>query len=112
MQSRRNTETLITISIWNKEDVAENMEIDFLFRPSFKVQPMKGYSIAKQSNESDYPEYISALFRTNLIHVDVILEYRIRIKTPDETKLYDTPVYIFERKTGITKCKLAIETTD
>ncbi len=113
---KRNKRTALALCLRNKgEDVAEDMEIFHHFPPVFKVEEFEPYyKVIKQLDikEIDFPNYVSAKVHDNLLHVDVTDVYEIMIVTPDEAKTYEIPVYIYERKIGLIKDKLIIQTTD
>lgn len=102
----------ITICVRNKgEDVAEDVEIFTCFPPSFVVHE-NSYTVFKQGIETDYPDFTAAIHRTDMIHIDITIYYRIKLTMPEKGDVYEIPVDIHERKIGAYKDKLSIEIVD
>jgi len=100
----------ISPRIANKgEDVAEQMHIFFCFPPSFEIDEKIGYSVFKQTEETDTPDHIAAIAHTDLLHIDTTNYYPISVTVPEEKDSYLIPVRIYERKTGKHKDELKIE---
>ena len=97
----------------NGEDVAEMVDIFIHFSPDFSPQKSNYYYITKQSNMGeDFPNYNSVKLHENLMHLDIFYTSFIVIETPNKKKNYEIPIYIHERKTGLTKHKLTIKIDD
>jgi hypothetical protein len=112
LKMKRKERRLIEFSVCNKgEDIAQNLQIFVNFPPVFKLYP-DSYIIAKQTTETSYPNYNAAIFKIRMIHVDTISQLYLDLEAPDEITSYDIPLHIYERKTGLTKYKLVIQTTD
>jgi hypothetical protein len=110
---KRNERINITLCITNKgEDIAENLQIFVMFPPAFKVHGTGEYTIFKQDSESDCPDYNAAIFQEDLIHIDTTLKMVINLTPPDEKKVYDIPISIYEIKMGVSDHKLSIEVVD
>ena len=114
IKCKRNTKTFILICITNKgEDVAEEVDVYLHFPPDFGVHTQPYYSVCKQLNVGvDFPDYNAVKFHDSVIHVELFTGGDIQITTPDEKQIYEIPVHVYERKTGLTRTKLTIEVTD
>jgi hypothetical protein len=112
LKMKRKERRSIEFSVHNRgEDIAQNLQIFVNFPPVFKLY-LGSYDIVKQTTETDFPNYNAAVFKTRMIHVDTITLYYLDLEAPDEIESYDIPVYIYERKTGLTKYKIAIQVID
>jgi hypothetical protein len=115
IQIKRKQRTQLIICLRNKgEDMAEDITMFCHFPPQFNVLEGKYYWIEKQMNVkgTDFPDYVSATFDEDLIHVETVAIHNIAIVAPDEQKTYEIPLYIYERKIGLTKDKLTIQVID
>jgi len=112
LKLKRKETATVTVCIRNKgEDIAEDVLAMIHFPPAFKVYG-GDYATCKQGPDTDYPDYDSAIFNLQWIHIDTILNKDVTITTPDETKFHEIYVSIYERKTGTSKHKLTIEVVD
>jgi hypothetical protein len=111
---QRNVETQLLVCVKNiGEDVAKDVNIYLHFPPAFIPKEDIYYSLVKQADiGTDYPNHNSVILAREVWHMETVLSYTIPIKTPEEKKTYEIPVYIYESKTGLTKDKLTIEVTD
>jgi hypothetical protein len=113
LELKRNERRIVEVSVVNKgEDIGENMDVFINFPPVFSIYPTIYYIVAKQTFETEYPDYIAAIFKLELMHINTISLLRIDLLPPDEKKTYEIPIGIYERKTGLTKYKLTIQVTD
>jgi hypothetical protein len=116
IECKRNTKISFRIWIRNKgEDAADDVDIYLNFPPSFKPEASPiDYTLKKQSRVKgiDFPDYTAVFLRFDTIHIETLVTSTIHLVTPDEPKTYEIPVYIYERKTGLTKDKLTIKVTD
>ena len=78
------------------------------FPPSFQVLAAKTF---EQGPETETPNYIAAIFRTELIHVGTTLYHPVTLIVPEEEGEYTIPIFAYERKTEVHKDKLVIEVT-
>lgn len=102
----------ITIKVGNKgEDVAEDVMILIHFPPVFQVIGM-GYAVTKQEPETDHPNFNTAVINAERIYPDTVLGNLVRIVSPDDTQTHEIFIVIYEAKSGHTKYKLTIQTTD
>jgi len=92
------------------EDIAEGVLLFVHFPPEFTVHPIAGrYVVYKQRAKSEFPDYNSAIFREQLIHVGTTLHARIVLTMPEKEDSYDIPIHLYERKTGCKTDTLVIE---
>jgi hypothetical protein len=112
LKLKRKETAIVSVCIRNKgEDIAEDVLTMTHFPPAFKVH-LGDYTTCKQGPEADHPDYDSAIFNLQWIHIDTIVNEDATITTPDETKSYEIYVDIYERKTGTSKHKLTIQVVD
>ena len=117
IESKRSTEVSFNICVRNKgENTAIDLDVLVLFPPTFKPQPSEygKYELVKQARVKgiDFPDYTSAIIHRHSLHVETVMTEAVKSITPDEPKIYEIPVYIYERKTGLTKDKLTIQVTN
>lgn len=112
LKLKRNERRTIELSVHNKgEDVGENLHIFVNFPPAFNVN--EGYYIvAKQTFETEYPDYNAVIFKVELTHIDTTTLLYIDLTPPDEKRTYEIPIHIYERKMGLSKHQLSIEVVD
>jgi hypothetical protein len=111
---KRNEKTTMALSVRNRgEDIAEDVMILVHFPPTFGFHKVSGYFTCKQGPETENPDFNTAIFTIEKpFYIDTILNNTIYVTTPDEKKTYEIYVSVYERKTGISKYKLAIEVVD
>lgn len=113
LKLQKNKEAEICLWIKNDgEDIAETMEVFILFPPEFKIPQQRDYTVGLQPPESSCPNYTAIVLHFESMHIDTITQTDISIVTPSDKKTYEIPINIHERKTGLTKDKLTIETVD
>ena len=113
LKLKRNERKTIELGVTNKgEDIAENLQIFVMFHPNFEVHSTVFYTVAKQIAVTDYPEYNAAIFSQEIMHIDTTLQLYVDLTPPDVKETYEIPIEIYERKTGKSMYKLAIEVVD
>jgi len=104
-------QTVVTCCVKNKgEDVAENLSVFVCFPPEFvvKTNPLESYIVYKQSPMTTTPNYNAAITKTQILHIDNILEMNIPLIMPEKQGTYEIPVNVYERKIGLTKYRIFI----
>jgi hypothetical protein len=105
----------VTFCITNKgEAIAENLLIIINFPNVFRIQPYPPqYEVMRQGIESDYPDYIGVIIRSESQHIDTSGYTQVIITTsPEKKETYEIPIVVYEEKTGKTKYSLNIEIVD
>jgi hypothetical protein len=104
----------IAFCISNKgEDIAENMVVFINFPPVFKIQEdERYYRLMTQGIDTDYPNYISAIFDVDFHYPETIVNASLVLIAPEKKGPYEIPIVIYERKTGKTKYNVTIEITE
>jgi len=110
---KRNQQTEIEILITNKgEDIAENMQIFVTFPNAFKILGRNHYESYESDPLGRFPNCIYAMFKKDLLHIQITTHIYISVTAPNVNKEYETNVQILEKKIGSTRSKLFIEVID
>jgi hypothetical protein len=103
----------ILFRIRNTGDLlAENLSIFFFLPPEFQKEESveMTYSVVKQSEYTDYPNYTAVVVERNNLHVDSIVSYELpEVEMPKKLGFYVVPVRVHERSVGVSEQKLTIE---
>ena len=113
---KRKKNTVTQIFAWFKnvgEDLAEDLVVFLHFPPTFSIYDSVEYDKSKQFDVgTDFPNYIAVVYDRDVLHIDELDGSQISLKTPDEAGKYEIPVYVYERKSGLTKANLIVDITD
>lgn len=90
------------------EDIAEMLVLHFYFHPDFEVLQETNYDVVKQSAQADYPQFLAAVFKHRIIHVNECYDFKIVVKAPKEDKEYRVPIRIYEKKLGYSSFELGL----